>query len=243
MTTRDTEQTEFVWNGVLDPTQYNADALAARHRLADAAKAGDWPTVLRLLDERGGPLTANDWRPGGTAWFTPLHQAAWHGAPSSVATELMARGALRTLTDARGRTALDIRTERNFAERVAAKGAGTDSHFALRSVLTPPPSPLSPTRIGALDFHLGELIDSRVKDVLYDGRDPRTVLRYPPVAILHETPDKRLWFPVPGMYGGFDIHLRDGYLEVASWCRVVGGSGQRHVITEGGATLVDNGFV
>ena len=126
---------------------------------------------------------------------------------------------------------------------VAAKGAGTDSHLVLRSVLTPPPSPLSPARIDALDSHLGEVIDSRVKDVLYDGRDPRTVLRYPPVAILHETPDKRLWFPVPGMYGGFDIQLRDGYLEVASWCRVVGGSGQRHVITEGGATLVDRGFV
>ena len=155
----------------------------------------------------------------------------------------MARGALRTVTDARGRTALDIRTERNFTARVAAKGAGTDSHLVLRSVLTPPPSPLSPARIDALDSHLGELIDSRVKDVLYDGRDPRTVLRYPPVAILHEAPDKRLWFPVPGMYGGFDIQLRDGYLEVASWYRVVGGSGQRHVITEGGATLVDTGFV
>ena len=123
MTTRDAEQTECVWNGVLDPTQYNADALQARHRLADAAKAGDWPVVLRLLDERGSPLTANDWRPGGTAWFTPLHQAAWHGAPSSVATELMARGALRTLTDARGRTALDIRTERNFAERGGRQGS------------------------------------------------------------------------------------------------------------------------
>jgi hypothetical protein len=170
MTTRDAEQTECVWNGVLDPTQYNADALQARHRLADAAKAGDWPVVLRLLDERGSPLTANDWRPGGTAWFTPLHQAAWHGAPSSVATELMARGALRTVTDARGRTALDIRTERNFAERVAAKGAGTESHFALRSVLTPPPSPLSPARSAALELHLGELIDSRIKGVLESGR-------------------------------------------------------------------------
>ena len=106
MTTRDTDGREFIWNGVLDPAQYNADALAARHRLADAAKAGDWPVVLRLLDERGSPLTANDWRPGGTAWFTPLHQAAWHGAPSSVATEIMARGALRTVTDGEGRFTL-----------------------------------------------------------------------------------------------------------------------------------------
>ena len=78
---------------------------------------------------------------------------------------------------------------------------------------------------------------------LYEGRDPQAVLRYPPVAIMHETPARRLWFPVPGMYGGFDIQLRDGYLEVASWCRVVGGSGQRHVITEDRTTLVEEGFV
>lgn len=232
----------LVWNGVLDPTQYSAGALAVRHQLADAAKAGDWPLVLRLLDEPGTPLTANDWRPGGTAWFTPLHQAAWHGAPASVAEELVTRGSLRSLTDSRGRTALDIRTERNSAE-FAAKGAGTDSHMSLRAVLAPPASPLSPARIRALDDHLARLIESRVSGVLYEGRDPQAVLRYPPVAIMHETPARRLWFPVPGMYGGFDIQLRDGYLEVASWCRVVGGSGQRHVITEDRTTLVEEGFV
>jgi hypothetical protein len=238
----ESDDNEFVWNGVLDPTQYSAGALALRHQLAGAAKVGDWPLVLRLLDEPGIPLTANDWRPGGTAWFTPLHQAAWHGAPASVAEELVARGALRSLTDSRGRTALDIRTERNSAE-FASKGAGTDSHMSLRGVLAPPVSPLSPTRIRALDAHLARLIESRVSGVLYEGRDPQAVLRYPPVAVLHEAPNGRLWFPVPGMYGGFDIQLREGYLEVASWCRVVGGSGQRHVITEDGVTLVEEGFV
>ncbi len=60
---------------------------------------------------------------------------------------------------------------------------------------------------------------------------------------MHEIPDRRIWFPVPGMHGGFNIHLRDGYLDVASWCRVVGFSGQRHVITEEGTTLVEQGFV
>jgi len=242
MSSNTSEGTQFVWNGVLDPTQYNPAALAARHQLADAAKAGDWSLVLRMLDQRGTPLTANDWRPGGTAWFTPLHQAAWHGAAAKVAEELVARGALRSLTDSRGRTALDIRTEHNSAE-FAAKGAGTDSHMSLRAVLSPPASPLSPARTRALDDQLSEVIERRIGGVLYEGRDPQAVLRYPPVAILHETPARRLWFPVPGMHGGFDIQLRDGYLEVASWCRVVGGSGQRHVITEDRTTLVEEGFV
>lgn len=236
------EREDFVWNGVLDATQYSDVVVAARHRLADAAKAGDWPMVFRLLDQPDAMVRVNDWRPGGTAWFTPLHQAAWHGAPTSVASELVARGALRSLTDSRGRTALDVRTERNSAEFVS-KGAGAQSYLALRGLLAPPPSPLSPARIRALDTHLAAVIEGRISGVLYEGRDPQAVLRYPPVAILHEVPGLRLWFPVPGMYGGFDIRLRDGYLEVNSWCRVVGGSGQRHVITEQGSTLVGEGFV
>lgn len=242
MVAREQEPKQYVWNGVLDAAQYKDVAVAARHRLADAAKAGDWPLVLRLLDEDETPLTANDWRPGGTAWFTPLHQAAWHGSPASVASELVARGALRSLTESRGRTALDIRSERNSAEFVS-KGIGAESHLALRGLLAPPPSPLAAPLIRALGSHLAAVIEGRISGVLYEGRDPQAVLRYPPVAILHEVPGQRLWFPVPGMYGGFDIRLRDGYLEVSSWCRVVGGSGQRHVITEQGSTLVEEGFV
>jgi len=45
------------------------------------------------------------------------------------------------------------------------------------------------------------------------------------------------------MYGGFSYHLRREELIVESWMRIVGGSGQRHVITEHGARLVDEGFV
>ena len=53
-----------------------------------------------------------------------------------------------------------------------------------------------------------------------------------------------MWFPVPGMYGGFDITLRQRLSSTCkSWCRVVGGSGQAHLITHAGAVLVDEGFV
>ena len=58
------------------------------------------------------------------------------------------------------------------------------------------------------------------------------------------TSKQRVWFGVPGMYGGFSITLMDGlYLYVVSWIRVVGDSGQAHVVTHAGATLVDEGFV
>lgn len=57
----------------------------------------------------------------------------------------------------------------------------------------------------------------------------------------------REWFPVPGMYGGFAYELtnEDGRLTltVESWCRICGGSGQRHVITPDSTELVAEGFV
>ena len=56
-----------------------------------------------------------------------------------------------------------------------------------------------------------------------------------------------LWFPVPGMYGGFSYWLEDRREELAlvveSWSRVLGGSGQRHEITERGSVLLEEGFV
>jgi len=58
---------------------------------------------------------------------------------------------------------------------------------------------------------------------------------------------KRMWYPVPGMYGGFEYVLseRSGkpLLTTESWCRIVGGSGQRHEITIDGCVLVEEGFV
>src|SRR4029077_17431928 len=115
--------------------------------------------------------------------------------------------------------------------------------FVLREpYLQPPPPSLTPERIGALDRHLTGVIDSRIRGVMFDGREPRKLLRYPPVGILHEVPGQHVWFPVPGMYGGFEITLRQDFLDVKSRCRVVGGSGQAHVITTAGAILVDEEF-
>jgi hypothetical protein len=56
-----------------------------------------------------------------------------------------------------------------------------------------------------------------------------------------------MWFPVPGMYGGFSYRLEAAGVEAKlvseSWSRVVGGSGQRHEVTSEGSRLVEEGFV
>ena len=204
------------------------ELLRAGHRLADAAKAGNWPMVMKVLDQEWKWSIVNQWRPGGKAWFTVLHQAAWHAAASEVVAELLDRGSLRSLRDSNGRTAFDVASEHRHTE-------------ALRVLLKPPRSPLTRKQIRALDVRLAELIDGRVKGRLYDG-NLRIVLRYPPVEILHELPGKRVWFPMPAKYG-FHIELQRGALEVKSWCGLVEGSGQFHLVTPEGSVLVDQGFV
>ncbi|OBI49788.1 hypothetical protein A5707_16365 [Mycobacterium kyorinense] len=216
------------WQGVLDTSVMSDDLARAGHQLADAAKAGNWPAALKVLDRKWKWLVINQWRPGGTLWFTVLHQAALHGAPSDVVEELLDRGSLRSLPDSKGRTAFDVAVEHNHTP-------------ALRELLRPPRCPLTRQQIRALDARLAELIDGRIHERLYDG-DLRTVLRYPPVEILHELPGQRVWFPLPGKYG-FHIELQRGALEVKSWCGLVGGSGQAHLITTEGSVLVDEGFV
>jgi ADP-ribosylglycohydrolase len=65
--------------------------------------------------------------------------------------------------------------------------------------------------------------------------------------ITNKIREKEKWYPVPGMYGGFKYHLTEKngkpLLIIESWCRVVGGSGQRHEITTGGCVCVEEGFV
>lgn len=45
------------------------------------------------------------------------------------------------------------------------------------------------------------------------------------------------------MYGGLSTSIQRNRLVVKRWSRVVGGSGQAHVITESGCVLVEEGFV
>ncbi|WP_155770006.1 ankyrin repeat domain-containing protein [Mycobacterium asiaticum] len=216
------------WQGVLDTSVMTDELVRAGHRLADAAKVGNWPEVMKVLDSEWSWLTINQWRPGGFAWFTVLHQAAWHGAPTAVVEELLERGALRSLQDAKGRTAFDIAITRNRTS-------------ALRELLEPPRPTLTDQQIRALDAQLAELIDGRLRGRVYDG-DLRKVLRYPPVGILHELPGQRVWCPMPAKYA-FHIELQRGGLEVKSWCGFVEGSGQTHLVTPEGSVLVDQGFV
>ncbi|PZU49702.1 MAG: hypothetical protein DI566_01070 [Microbacterium sp.] len=203
----------------------NTWLLEATDALADASRDGDWGRVFEILDDRDSfSVEANSWRRGGTSWFSPLHQAAWHGASAEVVEGLKRRGAWLTLRDAEGRRPIDIARERG-------------AHH-LQGVLAPPASTaLYDERLAGMTAALAELVTADATRI-----GCTAPIRHLDAACIAEA-GTTVWFSIPGMYGGFSIEMFRGRLHVDSWSRVVGGSGRAYVITGDRTTLVDEGFV
>ncbi|TDE98684.1 ankyrin repeat domain-containing protein [Occultella glacieicola] len=214
------------WQGVLDRGDLKDTYVAKVDRLADAARDGQWEAVFRLSDELD--LGVNVWRVGGESLYTPLHQAAWHGAGTTVVERLLSLGAWRTLRTAAGENAHDIARRRGHAHLLESL-APTERSLGRLDELT------------ALDTRLRDLVESRIRPHI------GTRLRFPQTSVLTEVKDtmlrQRMGFPVPGMYGGFEITLVTAGLRVVSSSRVAGGSGQEHLVTRDGVLLIDEGFV
>ncbi|VWB41693.1 ankyrin repeat domain-containing protein [Burkholderia lata] len=218
----------ITWDGITGADVLDDAQVASRHALADAARNGDWATVLDLVEKQSRLVNAT--RLGGTSLYTPLHQAAYGGAPKEVVVALLQLGAWRMLRDAQGARPVDLAERRG--------------HRPLVDLLTPQPRRFVPDEtLSDIQRHFHDMIRGRIAHLRVDA------LRLPELEPLLEldAQTERVWFAVPGMYGGFGYTLRnDGAAAVLvseSWSRVVGGSGQRHEITAHGSTLVDEGFV
>jgi hypothetical protein len=218
---------DIVWDGVTRAETLHEDAARVRQVLADAAKGYNWPRVFEILSAT--QELVNSTRLGGTSLFAPLHQAAHGGAPAEVAQRLIEMGAWRTLQNARGERPVDV------AER--------QGHRHLLSVLTPVYRHHVP--LGVLlkmQGHFHAVIRGRAEHLVQEHG-----LRLPELEPLLELDSPQMWFPVPGLYGGFSYRLEAAGVEAKlvseSWCRVAGGSGQRHGITSAGSKLVAEGFV
>ncbi|MBN1887802.1 MAG: ankyrin repeat domain-containing protein [Thermoflexales bacterium] len=215
------------WDGVTKSSTVKLEFVAARHALADAAKSFDWAKVLELVAK--GTCHVNSWRLDGESWYTPLHQAAYGNAPADVVERLIGLGAWRTLQNSKGERPIDIAEQRG--------------HVDLIQPLEPVYKHKVPLGILVkIQAHFHSTIRERAAELV-----DRECLRLPELEVLLELDEPKMWFPVPGMYGGFSFWLESGganaKLVSVSWCRVVGGSGQRHEITNSGSVLVDEGFV
>lgn len=211
------------WNGATKAATWNDEMRTTRHALADAAKSSDWPRVLQALSSDASLVNAT--RPGGTSLFAPLHQVAYSGATIEVVQKLIGLGAWRTLQNARGERPLDV------AER--------QGHRHLHAVLLPEYKHVVP--LGVLlkiQSHFHAVIRERADRLVKEHQ-----LRLPELEPLLELESAEMWFPVPGMYGGFKYRLKTAGVEAKlvseSWCRVVDGSEEFHVVTSSGAQRVD----
>lgn len=218
---------DIVWDGITKAGTLKDKAATARSALADAAKAYNWPRMFELISEYREFV--NSCRPGGKSLFAPLHQAAHAGAAIEVVHRLIELGAWRTLRNARGERPVDV------AER--------QGHHHLVGVLEPVLKHRVPHgAILRIQSHFHKVIRRRIDRAL-----PGHGLRLPELEPLLELDRPEMWFPVPGMYGGFSYSLESTGVEPKliseSYCRVAGGSGQRHEITSKGSRLVAEGFV
>eukprot|EP00736_Rhodelphis_marinus_P001361 Rmarinus@m.5043 len=195
-----------------------------RHALADAAKIADWNVVFEHLEEK--PSLVNESRPGGTSLFTPVHQIAYFNAIDQCERMLTFKPWLSLKTSS-GLTASDI------AER--------SEHTELADLLRPRfRAGYDPSVVSKLEEQLWGAMKSRVDDLL-----KKTEMKPPQLSPLYEEGGPRSFYiPVPGMYGGFDVHLASPTeVSATSWCRVAGGSGMTHRITPNDFTIQSEGFL
>ena len=211
------------WNGI-DGVDERAHApywrIGIRHALADAARGYDWPRVLEILNKHEDLVNSS--RPGGRARYAPLHQAAHGGAPVPVVRYLLEMGAWRILRTGPGERAVDI--------------AGRRGHRALIPLLTPVyrSGRIARAVLARLQGHFHALIKTYPA-----GRKP--FLRLPDLEPLLELGRERVYFEVPGMFGGFTYCLEDDgtvpRLMVERFSRVLGCD--RFEVTPRGCTPVD----
>jgi hypothetical protein len=215
------------WDGITTSEVIREDAVEVRHKLADAAKEFDWEKTLKILNDY--PELVNTTRPDGKSLYTPLHQAAYGNAPVNIVQKMLDIGAWRTLRNSDGERPIDIAKQKEY------------QHLA--QVLEPVYKTNVPSEIlKKIQKYFHEIILDRASDLVVKAN-----LRLPELEPLLEIEKPQMWFPIPGMYGGFNYWLNlDGQnvkLISESWWRVVEGSGQRHEITDKGWTLIEEGFV
>jgi len=218
---------DIVWDGVTKTGLLTEDGARLRQELAKASKNYHWPHVLKVISENRELVNAT--RPGGHSLYAPLHQAAHGGAPKEVVDQLIRYGAWRTLQNSIGERPIDVAVRQGHKSLAAQLEPQYKHHVPIGVLLK-------------IQAHFHVVILGRAKQ-LVDGQS----LRLPELEPLLELEKPSMWFPVPGMYGGFSYRLETcgvtAELISESWCRVSGGSGQRHAIGSAGSKLVEEGFV
>lgn len=214
------------WNGITNEATLRGGWGQQRREWNAALESSDWSKVLGIIDKQGA--NPNEWQLSGPllnpSLNTALHMVADGGAPLEVATALVELGGWRTVRNANGETPFDIALQKRHSDIV--------------DIL----KPVILHQVGMPDllaiekhFHAHFNDDSFVEE---------HNLLLPQLAPLLELEDPKMWFPIPGMYGGVSYFLDqtgpEPKLIFESRCRVVGGPVPRREVTVSGSARVES---
>jgi hypothetical protein len=215
------------WYGAISLKGMNYHLLSESKAIDQALAAGDWPSVIRVLE--GSSDLVNAVFPKNRKQSTLLHMAAVGEASPYIVEELLRLGAFRTVKDASGLQAVEI------AER-----AGADY---LLTLLKPETNRnLEPERLSFIQ----EMFHGFLRTFMLAYKTP-VPLRLPQLSVFTEVDRLRVWFPIPMMAGGCNFWIeeeeRQSVLHAETWCRICDGSGMHHRITPFEITVIEEGFV
>jgi hypothetical protein len=216
------------WCGMVKSDSFSENAQKTRKEFEQVIKSNRWDDVFSALEQN--PDLINATFLDNSLWYSPLHHLTEENAPVEIIEKTISLGAWRTLKTFNDEKAIDIALRQGRQELVSLLTPIYCHNIQLESLLK-------------IQKHFHEVIIGRI-NVIPNWK----ALRLPELEVLLEIKDPSMWFPVPGMYGGFNYRLafnKDKTVRLISesWIRVVGGSGQRHEITSKGSELVEEGFV
>jgi len=216
------------WCGMINSDSFSEHARITRREFEQVIKSNRWDDVFSVLEQN--PDLINATFLDNPLWYSPLHHLTEENAPVEIIERTINLGAWRTLKTLNEEKAVDIALRQGHQELVRLLNPIYYHNIQLET-------------LSKIQKHFHEVIVGRI-NILPNWKS----LRLPELEVLLEIREPSMWFPVPGMYGGFNYRLafnRDKTVRLVSesWSRVVGGSGQRHEITPKGSELVEEGFV
>lgn len=216
------------WCGIVKSNIFSQDECNLRKQIAKVIKAHQWNKAFLLLQER--PDLINATFLDEMSWYAPVHQITFDNSPIEIVEKILSIGAWRTLKNSDGNKPVDIANKEGYQNLALLLKPIYRRHINLET-------------LSKIQAHFHKVIIGRIEHTIPEWAS----FRLPDLEILLEIEQPRMWFPVPGMYGGFSYKLEiegeNVKLISESWCRVVGGSGERHEITAEGSKLVEQGFV
>lgn len=222
------ENRTIEWDGVRKAVTINKSRYKLLTDIFQNARLKNWDRTFRILSMESRHII-DSVQPDERTDYTLLHHAAEQGNTNAIG-RLLELGASKSVMDINGRMPYDLIIE-------------LTEHEGMYEMLRPISiKEEDETVLNKIQYHLQSLI-MEIAGELVRSHD----LRLPQIRVLVEHSDCNMWFPIPGMYGGFNMMLKSNDEEISliaeSWSRIAEGSGIRHKINKHGINLLDEGFV